>query len=75
MGAFAYSPILRHELEHFYQVERIGWIRFYSSYFFEFVRNFIKYRNWEVAYLTISYEAAARQSERQRLTKEEIGYF
>lgn len=56
--------LLRHEFVHVSQVERLGWLRFYLSYLFYFLVNYIKYRNWDKAYRAIPYESEAYRTER-----------
>ena len=53
----------RHEEEHVRQQEKEGAIRFKLKYFAEYIKNLIKYRNHNQAYLNISYESEARKAE------------
>lgn len=56
---------LYHEKIHIRQIEEVGWIYFYLSYIFYFVKNLFKYWSWDIAYYKIPYEEEA-----YRLTKE-----
>lgn len=51
--------ILHHELVHIDQIRRLGVLRFYTTYVWEFVCNFVRFRNWRDAYLGISFEDEA----------------
>lgn len=51
--------VIDHEFVHVRQVRRLGWLRFYASYLWEYLRAVVKLRkHWE-AYYTISYEKEA----------------
>jgi len=56
------DTIFRHEMEHIYQVRRIGWFKFYLTYLWQNLRH--GYRNNK-------YEVAARDIEETPLTDEE----
>lgn len=51
--------LFRHEMEHIYQVERLGWFRFYLTYLWQNVR---------VGYKKNKYELEANAVENQPLT-------
>jgi len=51
--------ILQHEYIHILQVRKLGWLKFYSSYILEYLKNLWKYKNFEQAYENISYEVEA----------------
>ena len=55
--------LLRHELAHVRQIERLGLIRFYSSYIAEFVRHYRAVRSVSRAYSMISFEIEAVAAE------------
>lgn len=40
--------LFRHELEHIYQVERLGWFRFYLTYIWESIRHGYKKNKYEL---------------------------
>ena len=52
--------LIAHEMVHIAQVDKLGWIRFYSSYLYYFIKNLIIYRNVQQAYWFIPYEIEAR---------------
>lgn len=56
------DKIFRHELEHFYQVRKHGWLKFYLSYLWQ---------NITVGYKKNKYEVEARSVENTPLTEEE----
>jgi hypothetical protein len=55
--------LLRHEMAHVRQIERLGVIRFYWSYLTEFIRHFRKVRSVSAAYNLISFEVEAVAAE------------
>jgi hypothetical protein len=59
VGLDADMRLLRHEYEHLKQMERLGRVKFYLSYVYEFILGFIEYRNWSDAYHSISFEFEA----------------
>ncbi|MEZ4871258.1 MAG: hypothetical protein R2827_03225 [Bdellovibrionales bacterium] len=63
--------LLRHELEHVYQVRKLGWFKFYFLYLKDYIVGLFKYRNHNLAYLNISFEIEARKSESQALNDEQ----
>ena len=63
--------ILRHELEHIYQAERMLVVPFYIMYLWEWVKNLIKHGPNYWAYYYIKYEISARATENTPLTDEE----
>lgn len=61
------NPImLKHEMIHQEQMDRVGVIPFYLIYLKDFVKNLWACRNWDQAYLNIPFEVEAydRQSEK-----------
>jgi len=54
--------LFRHELEHIYQVQAVGWIKFYALYLLENLRN---------GYKNNKYELAAEAVQDRELTAEE----
>lgn len=54
--------LFRHEMEHIYQVEREGWLRFYIKYLWYSMRH---------GYQNNPYEIQARQAQEQPLTTAE----
>lgn len=56
------DTLFRHELEHIYQVKRLGWFRFYISYLIE---------NIKEGYQNNKYELEAESRENTPLTVEE----
>jgi len=68
------SPnMLKHELIHCQQVERVGWLYFYISYLYYFIKNYFRYRDWGYAYSNIPYEIEAYFNEDLPLTDYERG--
>lgn len=55
--------LLRHELAHVRQIERLGLLRFYWSYVTEFIRHFRAVRSVGRAYSMISFEIEAVAAE------------
>lgn len=55
--------LLVHELTHFIQVMRKGWLYFYFSYFVEYITNLFYLKSHWDAYYAISYEIEARKME------------
>ena len=66
------ESLFRHELEHIYQVQRLGWIRFYSSYLKSYFSFRLKGLGHHVSYWSIPFEVEARESENQQLTAQEF---
>src|SRR5687768_6699623 len=62
--------LLRHELAHVRQVNRLGIIGFYCSYLAEFARHFRKVRSISGAYALISFEQEAMAAELLHLNSE-----
>jgi len=58
--------LYRHELEHFYQVQRDGWLRFYVRWLWLTARH---------GYWNNPYEVEAREAEEQELTVEELNWW
>lgn len=42
------DTLFRHEMQHIYQVQQLGWIRFYVSYLWESMRKGYKANKYEV---------------------------
>jgi hypothetical protein len=60
------DPLMRHELEHILQVQRLGFFRFYFLYLKYYFLNRFRGLRHHQAYLEIPFEVEAR-------SKEEIG--
>jgi hypothetical protein len=58
--------LYRHELEHFYQVQRDGWLRFYVRWLWFTFRH---------GYWDNPYEVEAREAEGNGLTEEELAWW
>ena len=58
-----FERLLRHELAHVRQVERLGLIRFLWLYVTEYARNWVRLRSTAAAYAAISFEIEARAAE------------
>jgi hypothetical protein len=66
------EAIFRHELEHVYQVLRLGWLRFYFSYLWHYVVLRCKRRGGHHdAYVNIPFELEAVDAEHYKLTAAE----
>jgi hypothetical protein len=63
MVSGAFERLLRHELAHVRQVDRLGLMRFLWRYLIEFARNWLRLRNSGAAYAAISFEIEARAAE------------
>lgn len=48
-----------HEAIHTYQMKKVGYVKFYIIYLYEYIKNLIKYRNNKLAYKNISFEIEA----------------
>lgn len=59
----AFERLIRHELAHVRQVERLGLLRFLWRYVAEFARNWVQLRSVPAAYAAISFEIEARAAE------------
>jgi hypothetical protein len=57
------TRLLRHELAHVRQIERLGLVRFYVLYVAEFVRHLRRVRSVGKAYSLISFEIEATAAE------------
>lgn len=55
--------LLRHELAHVRQVDRLGLLVFLWRYLAEFARNWVQLRSAAAAYAAISFEIEARAAE------------
>ncbi len=63
LSAAYMERLLRHELAHVRQIERLGLLRFYWQYVVEFVRHFRAVRSVSRAYAMISFEMEAVAAE------------
>ena len=63
LSATYMERLLRHELAHVRQIERLGLLRFYGSYLLEFARHLRRVRSISRAYALISYEIEAVAAE------------
>jgi hypothetical protein len=57
--------LLRHELAHVRQINRLGLLRFYWLYVVEFIRHFRSVRSIAQAYVMISFERDATEAEQK----------
>jgi hypothetical protein len=54
------SPVtINHENIHLQQIAKVGVLKFYFLYLYHYLRNLIKYKNHDLAYLNIPYEVEA----------------
>lgn len=67
-----FSSVIRHELEHVYQVRTCGFITFYLTYPLFFLINLLRFRSWDDSYMSIPYEIEARKVENKELTEVQI---
>ncbi len=58
------SHTLQHEWVHIEQVRKLGWLRFYLSYVWNFVKEYAKERVYWTAYLANPYEKEAYEKEK-----------
>lgn len=65
------TKTIKHELKHVHDVEEFGFIRFYASYVWFYLRGLFFYRNHSDAYRNIKWEVRARKVQYQALTKKE----
>ena len=63
MASAAFERLMKHELAHVRQVQRLGLIRFLWRYVGEFVRHWMRLRDGSAAYAAISFEIEARAAE------------
>jgi hypothetical protein len=63
MAADAFERLLRHELAHVRQVNRLGLVRFLWRYVTEFLRHWWRVRSVAAAYTLISFEIEAYAEE------------
>lgn len=75
-GSFKFKKLMRHELEHIYQMEREGTFVYLVKYGVKWFINMFKcaFRPHK-SYLEISYEKEARAAESLEMTEEEKGVF
>lgn len=57
---------IQHEVIHFHQQREWLFIGFFIIYLFEFLWRLIRYRSWDKAYRTISFEQEAYAHERDK---------
>jgi len=57
------KSLIKHEMVHIKQVEKIGWIWFYLSYFLYYFAGLMRYKKHMIAYRKIPYEIEAYQKE------------
>jgi len=67
--------LLRHELQHAYQIVEHGVIKFYVTYLWEYFRNYMQYRDGFIAYREISYELDARDHEYLPMDEDELDFY
>jgi hypothetical protein len=63
IGSISLERLLRHELAHVRQVDRLGLLVFLWRYVAEFARHWIRLRSSAAAYTAISFEIEARAAE------------
>lgn len=63
--------LIKHELIHVHQMERLGLIRFGFQYLFEYCGHFLRYWNRDKAYRAISFEAEAYGKQNRVMSQEE----
>lgn len=63
---------LDHEFVHVRQVRKLGWLRFYASYLWKYIKGLVKTRSHTVAYFCISYEQEAYAAGRIEFTDAEV---
>ena len=63
MASASFERLLRHELAHVRQVQRLGLVRFLFRYLAEFARHWVRLRNLSAAYAAISFEIEACAAE------------
>lgn len=63
LESVSFGRLLRHELAHVRQVERLGLVVFLWRYLVEFARNWVRLRSFAAAYAAISFEIEAREAE------------
>lgn len=59
----ARTYIIAHELIHVKQIRKLGWFKFYFSYFCEFMANLRATKNFWFAYYNVSFEMDAFRRE------------
>lgn len=57
------ASVINHEKIHIQQIEKNGIFKFYSLYVFYYLKNLIKFKNHNLAYLNIPFEVEAYQNE------------
>jgi hypothetical protein len=62
-GAYINEQTIRHEQIHTAQMKERLYIFFYLIYLLEFIVLLVRYRNWDKAYRSISFEREAYQHE------------
>lgn len=78
-GEYHFKRLLRHELQHVYQMHEQGttwfWIKYTGMFFFNLSFSMKSWMNPTQAYLNIPYEIDARLAEHQKLTDKEKSVF
>ena len=62
----------KHELQHCYQIEAVGFFKFYLSYFMYYLAGYIYLGNWEQSYYDIPYEREAYEVEDSPFTNKDV---
>ncbi|MEE9348911.1 MAG: hypothetical protein V3U80_02580 [Flavobacteriaceae bacterium] len=55
--------LVNHEKIHIKQQLELLWLPFFIWYFIEFIIRYVQYKNWNEAYLNLSFEREARDNE------------
>lgn len=63
MASASFERLLKHELAHVRQVQRLGLLGFLWRYLSEYARHWRRLRNGQAAYAAISFEIEARAAE------------
>jgi hypothetical protein len=66
------ARLARHELQHIYQVQRLGWWRLYASYIKQYLIGRAEGFSHHEAYWRNPYEVEARMCEVEPLTQSEL---
>lgn len=66
----------KHEVVHVRQVRKLGWLKFYSDYVWQWLKGMIVGKGFDGSYLAISYEVEAYAlAPKNKLTPEELEEF
>lgn len=69
-------PVAKHEVVHVRQVRALGWLRFYVSYGWQWLKAMVCYWDYWRAYSAVLYEQEAyAQQANNELTPEELAEF